>query len=314
MASDNITSIKSKRGNLTWINIINPQRDEIDYLAKRYKFSELDLKDTHMKRIAERPKFHQRRDYSFLILQFPIYNKKSRTIEAEEVNFFIGDNYIITAHKNNLPPLVELFNMCNNDGFYSEQYLASGNLALLYEMINRLQEYCYPLLDHTSSDFRNMEKNIFGGMERAMVKEILLVKRNILNFRKIMQAHHNVLFKLNKANVGGGKNSETNDYYSELIDHTKSIWDILDSQREMIEALEDTNQSLIQFKLNDIMRILTIVSVITMPISTLAVILAMHNAKSLPFTDNIFSFILVIAVMWVFALSVVVFFRRKKWL
>lgn len=314
MASDNITSIKSKRGNLTWINIINPQRGEIDYLEKRYKFSEIDLNDTHMKRIAERPKFHQRRDYGFLILQFPLYNKKTRTIEAEEINFFFGENYIITAHKNNLPPVVELFNMCVSDKFYSEQYLAGGNLALLYEIISRLQEYCYPLLDHTSSDFRNMEKNIFGGMERAMVKEILLVKRNILNFRKIMQAHHNVLSKLNQANIGNSKKSETVDYYSELIDHTKSIWDILNSQREMIEALEDTNQSLISFKLNDIMRILTIVSVVTMPISTLAVILAMHNAKNLPFTDNIFSFIFIVAIMWVFALSVIVYFQRRKWL
>ena len=230
------------------------------------------------------------------------------------MNFFIGDNYIITAHKNNLPPMVEIFNMCVSDKFYADQYLAGGNIALLYEIISRLQEYCYPLLDHTSSDFKNMERNIFGGMERAMVKEILLVKRNILNFRKIMQAHHNVLFKLNKANIGDGRNSETNDYYSELIDHTKNIWDILNTQQEMITALEDTNESLISFKLNDIMRVLTIVSVITMPISTLAVILAMHNAKNLPYTDNIFSFIFVVAIMWAFALSVVVFFQKKKWM
>lgn len=312
MASDNITSIKSKSGGLTWINVLNPQRPEIDYLAKRYKFSDIDLRDTHVKSIAERPKFHQRNNYRFLILQFPVFNKKARLIEAAEVNFFIGSDYIITAHKNGLPPLTELFNLCRQDSFYSEQYLSGGTVALLYEIIHRLQEYCYPLLDHTSIDCRNMEKNIFSGQERKMVGEILLVKRNILNFRKIMQAHHHVLSKLNK--TADNINFPAADYYSELMENTENIWDILNNQKEMIETLNDTNESLISFKTNDVMRILTIVSVITMPISTLAVILAMHNAKSLPYTDSIFSFIIVIAVMWVFALSVVVFFRRRKWL
>ena len=314
MASDNITSIKSKRGNLAWINIVNPLRGEIEYLAKKYKFNDLDLKDSHAKKIAERPKFHQRRDYSFLILQFPFYNAKTRAIEAEEINFFIGENYIITAHKNNLPPMIEFYNMCSSDRFYSDQYLAGGNYALLYEMIMRLQEYCYPLLDRVSADFRNMERNIFGGMERQMVKEILLVKRNILNFRKIMKAHHHVLSKLNKSRLASGSADSAADGYLELIDHTKNIWDILEGQREMIEALEDTNESLISFKLNDIMRVLTIISVITMPISMLAVIFAMHNARNLPLMDNPWSFAATAAAMAVFAVSVIAFFKRKRWL
>lgn len=310
----NITTLKSGRGGFVWLNIVNAKREEISYLRKKYKFQEMDLRDSYANNIAQRPKFYSRNGYSFLILQFPLYNRKTRTVDAEEIDFFIGDGYIITCHKNNLPPIVELFNMCVADKFYREQYLVGDNITLLYEIVVRLQEYCYPIMDHMSLDVKNIENNIFNGREREMVREILLIKRNILNFRKIMEAHKDVLQKLMKTKITYLCTDQMKSYYSDLIEHTKNIWDILNGQKEIIEALEDTNTSLISFKLNDIMRTLTIFSVIVFPLTLLAAIFGMNTTNAMPFINHPFGFWIIICIMVLGALSLFIYFKKKRWI
>jgi len=311
---DNITTLKINGSNFVWINIVNAQKEQLSYLRKKFKFIELDLRDTLAKNIAQRPKFYIRNRYSFLILQFPIYNKKTRTVDAEEIDFFIGDNYIITCHKNNLPPLIEFFNMCEADKFYRDQYLSGDNITLLCEIIERLQEYCYPIMDHISLDIANIETNIFSGREREVVREILLIKRNILNFRKIMEAHKDVLQKLTKTKVAYLQTQQMRNFYSDLIERTKDIWDILNGQKEMIEALEDTNSSLISFKLNDIMRTLTIFSVIVFPLTLLAAIFGMNTVDGMPFVNDPIGFWKIVVIMLIGAGFMFVYFKRKRWI
>jgi len=311
---DNINTLKSQKGNSTWTSIVHAQKAEIAYLRKKFKFNEIDLRDSYAKNIAQRPKFYIRGNYSFLILQFPVFNKKTRTIEAEEVDFFIGKNHFITIHKNNLSPLVELFNSCYSDKFYREQYLSDGNTALLHEIIARLQEYCYPIMDHISLDITNIEANIFAGREREMVREILLVKRNILNFRKIMEVHKDIIQKIIKTDSNYLEIKTMKPYYFDLIEHTKDIWDILNGQKEMIEALEDTNTSLISFKLNDIMRTLTVFSVIVFPLTLLAAVFGMNTVNGMPFIESPYGFWGVIIVMFIGAGLMFVYFRKKRWI
>lgn len=310
----NITTLKARDGNLTWINIINAKKQEIDYLKRKYKFSEIDLNDSFASQYSQRPKFYKRNNYCFLILQFPYYNQKDRTIEPEEIDFFISKNQIITIHKNNLPPLIEVFNLCNSDKFYQEQYLSGTSAQFLYEILIRLQEYCYPILDRVSLDIKNIEKNIFAGHERRMVNEIMFVKRNILNARKIMEAHKNVIQKLTKEKIAFFPVNKLNIHYTALIEHTKNIWEILESQKELIETMENTNTTLVSFKLNDIMRTLTIFSVIVFPLTLFAAIFGMNTLKGMPFINNDYGFWIIICFMFFATLVMFLFFKRKKWI
>jgi magnesium transporter len=310
----NITTLTSLKSNFTWTNIIHARKEQIDYLRKKFKFSELDLRDSYATTDAQRPKFFHRNDYSFLILQFPVFNNKTKLIEAEEVDFFIGEHYLITCHKNKLSPLTDLFTNCLRDKFYKDQYLTGNGISLLYEIISRLQEYCYPILDHISLDIRNIEDNIFKGNERLMVKEILMIKSNVLNFRKIMEAHKDVLIKLSKSKIDYLSVSLMDGYYIDLVEHTRNIWDILSSHKELIEALENTNSSLISFKINDIMRTLTVFSVIVFPLTLLAAIFGMNTVNGMPFMNDSWGFWMIIGIMLVGAFAMYLFFRKKKWI
>lgn len=314
MSNKNISQFKSESGEFSWINIIGAQRKELEYLRKKFKFNDLDLKDALASHYAQRPKFIERPGYSFLILQFPFFNAKTRTIEPEEIDFFIGKNYVITTHKNNLPPLVELANLCVSDDFYRNQYLDGNNAAFIYEVISRLLEHCYPILDHLSLDIKNIERNIFAGHERRMVNEILCVKRNVLNFRKIMSEHKNTLRKIIHQSGRYLPIGKLKIYYEDLIEHTKNIWEILGGQKEMIEALEDTNTSLVSFKLNEIMRTLTIFSVIVFPLTLFAAIFGMNTVNGMPFINTPDGFWRIITIMGITSLCMFLFFKRKKWL
>lgn len=308
----NITTIKSSKGHLSWINIINAKGKEISYLKRKYKFKELDLNDSYAQQYAQRPKFHQRNNYFFLILQFPYYNKQKREIIAEEIDFFVTKNEIITVHKNNLEPIVSFFHECQTNDFIRSQYLSGENAALLYEIIIRLQLYTYPILDHISIDIQNIEDNIFAGQERQMVNEILYIKRNILNIRKIMEAHKNVMQKITKENIKFFPAQKQSAYYDHIIEHTKDIWSIMEGQKDTIESLENTNTTLVSFKLNDIMKLLTIFSVVVFPLTLLAAIFGMNITNSMPFIDNPYGFWIVIGIMALGVLLMFIFFKRKK--
>lgn len=309
---NNITTIKSAKGNLSWINIINAKEKEIDYLRRKYKFKELDLSDSFAQQYAQRPKFHQRNNYFFLILQFPYYDRKKREIIAEEIDFFVTKNEIITVHKNNLKPIVNFFNECKKNDFISDQYLGGENAALLYEIIIRLQYYTYPILDHISIDIQNIESNIFAGQERQMVNEILYIKRNILNMRKIMEAHKNVMQKIIKENIKFFPIQKQSAYYEHIIEHSKDIWSIMEGQKDTIESLENTNTTLVSFKLNDIMRLLTIFSVVVFPLTLLAAIFGMNTIEGMPFINTPYGFWGVIGIMLIGVLLMFIFFKRKK--
>jgi len=309
----NLSVIQSGNGQMMWINITNAGRKEIQYLKRKFKFHDLDLNDSYAQKFAQRPKFDVRNGYCFLVLQFPYYNKKSKLIEAEEVDFFIGWDYIITIHRNSLSPLVELFNLCNHDHFYRTQYLSGQSGLLLYELISKLQQYCYPILDHVSLDIKNIENNIFDGRERRMVNEILNVKRNILNFRKIMQAHGSVIKKIVNERIDFLNLNDFDVHFNYTIDHTKEIWDILSNQKEMLDALENTNMSLVSFKLNDVMKTLTMFSVIIFPLTLFATLFAM-DTRGIPFQQSPYGFWMIIGLLIATALIMYLFFKRKKWL
>ena len=130
---------------------------------------------------------------------------------------------------------------------------------ILYNILNKLYQYCFPILDHVSIDILNSKKQIFMGKEKEMLEKILVIRRNITDMRKIMQSHKITLDKFLKNNIK--INKQYLEYYDHLIDDTKEIWDQLEAYKESIEALQDANESLISYKLNKVMKILTVISV-----------------------------------------------------
>jgi magnesium transporter len=308
----NVQEIKTK--NLRWINIVNPAQDEIDYLRDQFDFHPLALEDcitpTHRSKIDDYEKYY------FMVLLFPIYDKKTRQIRPAEVHFFISKDYIVTIHNNDLPPLVEAFRVCQNNQETRNKHLNQSVEMLLYYILDKLLLYIYPMLDHINLEVDSCEKKIFHNKEKRMLEEILIIRRNITDFRKIMQVHKNTLQKLTSLMQGNSdfvitKNDDL--HYSNLIDYTKEYWDALGGFKEAIETLQDTNESLISHKINDIMKTLTAISLTMFLVSAIAGIFGM-NMINIPFSDSPYGFWIMLSIIFSVVSFIFIFFKRKEWI
>lgn len=308
---NNIQEIKHNQ--FSWINVINPQDEEIKVLEKRFDFHPLDLQDAYISKNAQRPQISGRDDYIFLIFLFPIYDRKTREIFPAEVDFFIGSDYIITLHNNKLFGLSDLFNSCQSSEYYKENYLSHNPAWLLYQILDRLFYNLFPMLDHLAKDNQNIENNIFSGKEREMMKEILIIKRNIVNFRTIMQSHRTIVKRLMELDSSLLLMNKYKRLYEKLLLRTRDIWEILENHKESIDALQETNESAISFRLNDIMKTLTVISVVFLPLTLVASLFGMNN-RFMPFIDDPFGFWIILGIMIVVSLFMFVYFKLKKWL
>ena len=301
---------KVKVKNFTWVNITKPNAGSIEYLRQNYKFHPLDLEDCTSPTL--RAKLDEYDNYLFVILNFPVFNRKTRRISLSETDIFIGRDYLITLTDGNLPPLIEIFEKCQMNKEGRKKYLEDDVTFLLYEILNNLQKYCFPILNHISQDLRDIEKQIFNNQEKRMVKEILVTKRNIVNFRKSVQSHKNVIKKLGKMSHKEFMKNELNVYFSNILDQSKEIWEILDNLKENVEALHNTNESLISFKLNKVMKLLTIISVVLLPATLLASILGMNY--NMPFQRSPFGFWGSVVLMATCMIVLLIYFKKKKWM
>ncbi len=305
-----IKKIKTKK--IHWTHISKANTKNIAELKKEYGFHPLDLEDCLVK--VQRPQISEYPHYIFFILTFPVYNNKTKEIESGEIDFFIGSKFLVTISDGTIPIIDNFFNELQNNSYSKEAYmLGSHPVYLLYEILHKLQNYTFPMLDHVSMDIESIEKRIFNGKEKALVQEILYIKRNIVDFRRIMQAHKNIIKKLMNTHTKFFMHSKTNIYFINILDKTKDIWDILETQKENINAFQEANESLISYRLNDIMRILTVISVILIPANLIASIFGM-NAEFMPFIGHRFDFYAILSIMLILMISFMIYFRKKTWL
>jgi len=171
-------------GDLTWINIEHPTEKETEYLAQNYSFHPLDLDDC-LSRI-QRPKIDEYKEYLFLVFHFPVFHKEARVTAPSQLSAFIGKDYLITLHKGELKPLVKLFKECNIDEEARQEHFSQGSSYLLYRIIDRLVDYCLPILNKIGENIEDVEDRIFSNRTRSQIKGISRLRRDVIAFRRII--------------------------------------------------------------------------------------------------------------------------------
>lgn len=305
-----IDKIKTKK--FSWIHIEKPSREEMEYLKQEYDFHPLDIEDCLVK--VQRPQMSEYPHYVFFILTWPAYNRKTREIESSEVDFFIGSKFLVTISDGLSPTLKNFFQELKTNEYSRERYMMGSHpVFLLYEILHRLQNYTMPMLDHVTQEIGDIEKRIFKGEEKRLVIEILHTKRNIVDFRRTMQAHKNIIKKLMNTNNKFFMHDRINIYFSNILDRAKDIWEILETLKENINTFQETNESLISHRLNDIMKTLTIVSVVMIPATLVASIFGV-NARYMPIVGQNGDFYIIMSIILAVIFLSLMYFRSKRWL
>jgi magnesium transporter len=301
---------------LTWIHLEAPTHEEVQLLAARFGWHPLDVEDVLSRR--ERPKVDAYTEaegagYLFAVLHFPVYDAAVGRLNAGELDVFVGPDYLVTLPTVELRPVSRLFQRCYDSEELRHNLFSRGSGRLLYEILDDLYDYCFPILDKIAFKLRQIDEEIDDIEPRAKerVRDIHKVKQEIISYRKIVRPQRPTLRQLERG-VERFLPEELELYFDDIVDASERIWDLLDNYKEVVEALEDTNESLISHQQNDILYVLTIFSVVLLPLTVITGFFGMN--VHFPGFDSFNGFIATVATMAVIVLGMLGFFRWKKWL
>ncbi len=263
-------------GKLTWFYIERPTSREVAFLAQRFHFHPLDLDDV-LSRI-QRPKIDVYKDYLFMVLHFPVFEKENRITRPSETDIFIGESYVVTVHcSGDLKPLTRFFQECETDKDSRERYLGQSSGFLLYHILDRLVASCFPILDKITQNIDDIEDIIFTKPLPQTVREISLIRRDLISFRRVIHPQIAVIETLERGEYPFLKEEEEI-YFGDIGDHIRKIWGGLEDCKEVIDGLADTSNWLTSHRIQEIMRILTIIMGILAPPTLIAGIYGMNIA------------------------------------
>jgi magnesium transporter len=232
-------------------------------------------------------------------------------MNAAELDFFIGPVYLVTLPTVELLPLTRLFRPCEEDEAFCEQMFSKGSGRLLYEVLDDLFDYCFPILDKIGHKLDSLEDDVFEGRSEEVVRDISNVKQEIISYRKIIKPERSTL-RLLERHVERFLPEELELYFDDVGDAAERIWDILDNYKEVVEALEDTNESVISHRQNDVLQILTVFSVVLLPLTLITGFFGMN--VHFPGYDSVWAFWVIFAGMVASLIGLLALFKYKRWL
>ena len=273
----------------------------------------LDLEDVLSRN--QRPKIDEYPDYLFIVLHFPVFDRAVGRLNAGELDIFVGPDYLVTIPNQPLQPVEYLFERCRQKEELREQHFSKGSGFLLYRIVDDGFDYCFPMLRKIGNKLDAVEDEIFSGHSEDVVRDISNVKQEIINFRKVVRPQRPVLRDLESMKqrfLAAREGEDLEIYFDDIVDAHERIWDMLENYKEVVEGLDDTNESLLSHRVNDILRILTVISVTLLPLTLLASIFGMN--VRVPGQGSIAAFWIVVGAMVVLLGSLLVLFRRRGWL
>jgi magnesium transporter len=294
---------------LRWYHVEEPRTADFGWLAENFRFHPLDLEDVAS--INQRPKLDVYDDYLFLVVHFPRFDKETGRLHAAELDVFIGPDYVITLPQEPIVPLPAMWERATEQSDWRQHLFAGGSGRLLYEILDRCVDAGFPMLGQLGRKLRRLEDDIFEGRSREIVRDISGTKQEIINFRAIIRPQRAVFRALERAKQRHF-GDELDVYFDDLTDASERIWDVLENFKEIGEAIESSNESVLSHRLNDVLRVLTAVSVVLMPLTLLASIWGMN--VHVPGEGDGAAFWFIIAGMAVILVSLVLYFRRRGWL
>ncbi len=292
---------------ITWINITGLHRVEIiEKIGKHYGIHPLVLED--ILNINQRPKIEDFGDYMFIVVRMLSYNKENHSIESEQISIVFGKNFVFTFQEKKgdvFEPIKERIR--NDKGLIRKR----GSDYLTYSLIDIIVDNYFIILEEIGEEIEEMEEKVVLDPSPKIVRSIHKLKRNLIVLRKSIWPLREVLGILEKIESPLIKNLSM--YFRDIYDHTIQIIDTLETYRDLAAGLLDIYLSSLSNRTNEIMKVLTIIGTIFIPLTFITGIYGM-NFRYMPELKWKLGYPLVLSVMLAIGIIMLIYFRKKKWL
>jgi len=303
-------TILLSRHHVTWINITQPNSEDIHQLAENYpQFHPLNLQDCLTE--LEFPKLDHHDQYVFLIMQFPFWDARERISRPAEIDIFVASGILVTSHRGELQPLNEFFAKTQGDEAFREQVMAQGASPLLYHLLNELVNYCFPIVKKVHQHLDRVENSMFHAEPRSLLNDMAVLRRDIISLRSILRPQMSVVGALIHGNWPF-IHEDLDAYWGDINDHLLQLCSLLDEYSEVVSGLSDTIDTIASHRIDEVVRLLTVVTVLTLPLTLLATIFGMNVV--MPLADHPILFYFLISIGAVLTVWLLWYLRNKKWL
>jgi magnesium transporter len=299
------------QGNMMWMDITPPTPAAMKYLEERFNFQKLALEDCLSHRqISKMDVFP---DHLFFVFHFNHYNKATRVSTKRQWSAFIGENFLVTVHTGELKAIGEMFRECESNDQSRQDLLTKGSGWLLYRIIDHAIDSYFPVLDKIFNLLEETEDNVFD-MEADAAMELSVLRRDIITQRMVMFPTRTLLIEMRNKLARYSRVDMTQEY-DDLMDHMNKICQTLDECEEVVEVFKDTDYTLVTQRLNRVVRILNVFATIVLPFLAVSSIYGMN----IPLPGglergSLSTFFVLFAIMIALTLSMLIYFRHRRWI
>lgn len=294
-------------GTLTWIDI-EGHTPEAERFLEGQGFHPLAVEDTFTSQ--HQPKVEDYGTYLFVIVRGIDFNSRDSGLETIKIAAFLSSGRLITCHRKPLRSVDSIHKRICDGGFVPGGSRNTGHL--FYQICDELMDRYFPLVDEIDERLEQLEEEIFDRPKPGQLVTLLDLRRRLSTLRRVMLPHRQVFNHL--ATPGASDYIDPQDalYFRDVMENVFRLGDAIDQQRDLVVSTKDTYLSAVGQRTNDIMKVLTLMSVILLPMSVLTGLYGMNFAR-MPGTDNPLGFWAVVMAMVGVATGLVWVFRKKGW-
>jgi magnesium transporter len=298
-----------KVGTLRWSHIVLPTEEDFRILQDRYHFHPLDIEDCRTL-INLRPKIDIYDDYYFMILQFPSFDVTRTFVEIKEIKVFWGKDFLITLGKSHWI-VKEIFSQQSDKSGQGKSLEVGSSDELLYRILDYLIQNTQGVVEEVDKAVDACGKSLFSRDPEKTIEKISITRKNVILLNTMFKPQLLLFNRLQNGNIEGFA-SNMEDYWGNIVDYYQRVFDLVEDEAELIKGYSMTFDSLQVNKTNEVMKILTLISSLFLPLTFIASLYGMNIR--LPIQDHPMSFFILVAVMVAIVVFMLVYFKIKRWM
>jgi magnesium transporter len=289
----------------TWINIVGLDEALASQLEVELGLHPLAMEDCL--HAGQTPKVEEYGNVLFTVTR--VIEQGPEEIETSQLSLFTGPNFVLTIHRKPLPQLVVVKDKIRKR---APRTMAGGPDYLTYRLLDAVVDSYFPFLDRIEDSIEDLEEEVMENPTRETLDSIHAIKRDLITLRRALRPQRDVIGNLQRGEYPQF-NRETRTFLRDVYDHMLRVLDLLDSYRELTSALLEVYLSNISNSTNEVMKVLTIIATIMLPLTLIAGIYGM-NFRNMPELASPYGYFGALLSMAVIAAVMLVYFRRKGWL
>jgi len=293
---------------ITWINIDGIQRiDVIEKIGKHFNLHPLALED--IVNTGQRPKMEDFVDYIFVVLKMLYYDEKERETKAEQLSLVLGPNWVISFQENEGDVFDPIRERIRAD---KGRIRKMGADYLVYALIDAVVDNYFIILEKIGEKIEEIEDELVANPAPETLQAIHNLKRQMIFLRKSVWPLREVISRLERWE-SQLINKSTDIYLRDVYDHTIQVIDAIETFRDMLSGMLDIYLSSVSNRMNEVMKVLTIIATIFIPLTLVAGLYGM-NFRYMPELEWPWGYPLVLFFMFAIGVLMLIYFRKKKWL